>query len=647
MRWLCAIALLASAPAAAADEEEVLGLLFDVPAKVSGASKSRTPDDADRAAAHVVVVSGEEIRRAGWRTLAEVLQGVSEIHLEGQRYWPTASIRGTARDGDYNQRILVLLDGHVLNDAISDAVGIDDGLPLFAGPVLERVEVIVGPVSAVYGSNAFYGAVNLVTRKPEGKSGGALLETGSWGHGRALGWFTARSPALAEGPEWEVQTFATGGVVDGEPLAPSAGAVNVRLDESDWNRNGAAYLRARYGRVSVSAFGLGRRVGLTPSYYSELDDRDHWYERTRGTGVVEAALVRGRLTSVTVRGFANRTYTVSQTPNAQAGDYPDTVDYYRVFSEEYGAEGVFELSTGPSTLVASLEHFYQRNFEVLHFDASESEEWLSSLDEQDAVDGILRGSLHERLDLGFGRLEAGIYGESSRIHGTELAPSLGLVAFPGEGTTVKALYGRGFRRPSFYEYSTVPEAKYDSIRPEVVDSTELFVRQRVGRGISLTANAYRAEYRDFISYRDGQYRNGRDEVLSTGATLGLELRNETGAFRLDGTSQEVRDEDGRPLLGSPPWIGHAEMRLALPREITLGLRASVVGPRRGFGDDRLESSALLDVSLDVPIRAGLRANASVTNAADARFDVPVFPTAPMPYEPREGRWAFLQLVWER
>ncbi len=119
------------------------------------------PVEARTAPANITIFTYEAIEAMGIKTLADLLNLVegcytsySERHI--QRVW----IRGIG--GYYNDRILLLLDGVPLREVVYGHAFIDEYLPL---ENLERVEIIKGPSSPVYGTNAFAGVINLITRK--------------------------------------------------------------------------------------------------------------------------------------------------------------------------------------------------------------------------------------------------------------------------------------------------------------------------------------------------------------------------------------------------------------------------------------------------------------------------------------------------
>jgi len=129
---------------------------------------SKKPERLGDAPATVTVISHEDFQRHDWRNVAEALRSVPGVYVsEGRDYYYTG-VRGLSFPADVDSRVLVLLDGHTMNDPWS---GRSQTSELFTVPRddIERVEVIRGPASSVYGSNAFFAVVNIVTRAPTEK----------------------------------------------------------------------------------------------------------------------------------------------------------------------------------------------------------------------------------------------------------------------------------------------------------------------------------------------------------------------------------------------------------------------------------------------------------------------------------------------
>jgi iron complex outermembrane receptor protein len=135
---------------------------------VFGASRYR--QRVTEAPASVSIVTREEIEQFGYRTFGDVLRGVRGFYVSNDRNYSYLGTRGFSRPGDYNTRVLVLIDGHRLNDNVYDAVLIGTEFPLDID-LIERIEFVRGPGSSLYGTNAVFAVVNVVTRRGAGIDG--------------------------------------------------------------------------------------------------------------------------------------------------------------------------------------------------------------------------------------------------------------------------------------------------------------------------------------------------------------------------------------------------------------------------------------------------------------------------------------------
>ena len=111
------------------------------------------------------VVTGDELRRFGGLTLGEILDRVPGLTQSSQYFTDRSLI---AADGDQTKtsgaHILFLINGRPTREVMEGGI-ISDLLESFPVDILERIEIIRGPGSVLYGSNAFSAVVNLITRK--------------------------------------------------------------------------------------------------------------------------------------------------------------------------------------------------------------------------------------------------------------------------------------------------------------------------------------------------------------------------------------------------------------------------------------------------------------------------------------------------
>ena len=147
--------------------------------RVFGASERIQP--VTEAPASVSFITAEEIARYGYRTLADILRGVRGMYVTDDRNFSLLGTRGFAKPGDYNSRILLLVNGHRVNDNVfgQAEIGAEFGID---PAMFERVEIIRGPASSLYGDSAFFAVVNVITR-----SGASLDGVARRGRRRHIG----------------------------------------------------------------------------------------------------------------------------------------------------------------------------------------------------------------------------------------------------------------------------------------------------------------------------------------------------------------------------------------------------------------------------------------------------------------------------
>ncbi|MFI5349774.1 MAG: TonB-dependent receptor plug domain-containing protein, partial [Elusimicrobiota bacterium] len=167
------VLLAANGPAGAEDAAPDDFSFFQKESRV--VSASMRPSTPDLAPATVYVVTSADIHESGAQTLWDVLRSVPGVDVMSERTSQgDVSIRGLNQS--LNNRTLVLLDGKtVLN-------GLYDFTDWEAVPVpleeIDRIEVVEGPSSALYGANAVSGVINIITKTPEQLKGGLVSYTG-------------------------------------------------------------------------------------------------------------------------------------------------------------------------------------------------------------------------------------------------------------------------------------------------------------------------------------------------------------------------------------------------------------------------------------------------------------------------------------
>jgi iron complex outermembrane receptor protein len=476
------------------DLEALLSVPVDT---VSAASKHE--ESVETAPASVSILTRRELRDLGYRTLGEALAGVRGLFTTYDRTYTYVGLRGFQQPGDYNIRVLLLVDGHPWNDDIWDSalLGPEFGVDL---DLVERIEVVRGPGSSMYGANALFGIVNVVTRSPESLRTAELTASGASGGaygGRASAAFV--SPGGAEG-----LVSVSGSDVAGQDLrfpafasSPGGGWAHGR----DWERWGSFLAKSSWHGITLEVAGVRRDKGdPTGSFGVVFDDPRNQVSDRRLFGELRWTGALGSAVEATVRGYVDA-YEFREwyayAPGSPGGAPVLNTDADR--GRWFGAEvkTVSRLGGG-WLLVAGVEGKYHPLKELLNYDVN------GAVAVSDRRTGSL-ASAYAQLEIPAARwLRATVGGRFDRVDTLpgEASPRLALVVTPRPGTALKALYGRAFRAPNQAErYYAAPGQGWKanpSIRPESVDTYELAVEQDVGRALHLVVSGYRYDIRRLI-----------------------------------------------------------------------------------------------------------------------------------------------------
>lgn len=283
--------------------------LRTLPETVVTATRVATP--IERIPAGVTVIDRETIERRGYRTLAEALAaipGVRPVQSGGPGQQTSLFLRGTN-----SSHVLVLRDGMPLNDPSTPQGLFDFGNDLLSE--VERIEVIRGPMSGLYGSGAIGGVVNLITRSGRG-TGRALSATGELAGG-SQSTASANAVVAGEAGGFDYALIGEGYTTQGFNVVPSRLATSI--GERDGARIGALTLNAgaRLGeRFRVFAFGRLRE------HEADLDQagRDDPNSTVRNRSGMWRAGIEGAL----VPGWLDTTLAVGQSRDRRTfRDRPD------------------------------------------------------------------------------------------------------------------------------------------------------------------------------------------------------------------------------------------------------------------------------------------------------------------------------------
>lgn len=271
-------------------------------------SASRRPRPASRAPATVYVVTGEDILSSGAQTLWDALRVVPGVDVTATRtFQGEVSIRGLNKA--LSNRTLVMLDGKTVLNGFFDFV-VWEEIPVTLEEI-DRIEVVEGPVSALYGANAVNGVINIITKSPESLNGGLLsyaagerrTHLGSALYGKRTG-----DTAFKIGTGWR----STYRFEDADQPASSAGRVHG-LVSHDFSEETRLSLSGGLANINtqLTTGNNGTAVGDGPTGFTRAD-------LAHGESRLRLFWNRGRAVA--------RDFNVLQGPNLDYDTYDATLD---------------------------------------------------------------------------------------------------------------------------------------------------------------------------------------------------------------------------------------------------------------------------------------------------------------------------------
>jgi iron complex outermembrane receptor protein len=317
---------------------------------VVSATKSALRED--EAPAITTVVSRDEIRRWGYQSVADVLRHVAGVYVIDDHIVPNVGIRGVSGGlRSESGLIKVMINGRSV--AFRSTAGNWLGAELVPLSAVQQIEVIRGPVSSLYGADAFLGIINIVTRRPELMDGGELVLTGQ-NQQSYLGSGIDLAAGTMVGP-WEVMLSFRDLTEDRSGLRLPASSPAPSLPSyAPADLRARALVQQSRAALGTLTYHFGRRATATlTGYYSGIDrgaEFADWQQLTHNLD----SFGRNAGTDVSLRqGFANLGVTFAATPhldlslNAMAfAGGPTSRDRIEIGSEffyvkrEFGYRGV-------------------------------------------------------------------------------------------------------------------------------------------------------------------------------------------------------------------------------------------------------------------------------------------------------------------
>ena len=607
----------------------------------------------------VTVIEADEIKKYGYRTLADVLRSVRGLYVSYDRNNSFLGTRGFNR-GDFNSRILLLVDGHRVNNNLSDGglIGTDFILDV---DLIERIEIVRGPGSVLYGNNAFFGVINVITRKGRDQPGYGAEVSGEYGS------FDSYKGRVTYGHRFTngFEMLLSGTWYD------SAGAENLPFTYFDFFQGTIANAVAH--RVDNDSF----RSFFGSLAYDDLSLQGAYLTREKGIPATVPAFPFGVFSDPRTRALDERSYVNLK----YAHDFADLVQvtaqiYYD--RQDSKVDSLSEIPGLPQTLnreeqvgewwgaeLQLTKRLFDRHTLTLGAEYRDDFRQQRRNFDLDPPSGIIGQSSRTAQNYGVYlqgdfmlltnlHVNAGSRYDQYSLVDSTVNPRVALIYNAWENSTFKAIYGTAFRAPNFLERSF--NVTLQPVKPETITTYELVYEQGIGKYLRSSLSSFYNQIEDMISTEQGILTNLKG-ANARGVSAELEgvwaggLRS-----RVSYAFQETEDRlTGRILSDSPKHLAKANISVPLLKEKVFasleyqytGRRTTVASqPPRDLIAAEVPGFGVVNFTLfSQNLVKGLEFSGGVYNLFDRRYNDPAPPLLREDTIPQDGRTFRVKLTY--
>jgi iron complex outermembrane receptor protein len=506
-------AVVASGPAARAQVEVPTLSTSEIELDQVVVLAAKRPQPLREAAASTSIITAADLQAFGWRDFTEAIQSLAGFYSADARDNTNFGVRGIGLKGDTNGRTLILVDGHTQQElwshsAYPELLGLD-------GSMIDHIEVLRGPASALWGSLGFLAIINVVTRRGTDRDwGSAVFELQD---ARGFRGVANLGHQFKNGLQWGLNLQARrdlGYAYDYPELTQLTCSDTQRMQfpkscllrSEDWTDAGTSF--SMYAHVDWKGLSIkgsyqyyDKNIPFQP--YSSLFNERNRYLLQRGYIDIGYEVGRPSVVMGLFRGYY---------------DYAGYIDDL-TYSSDMTQMGKYDFhdEANPWWIGGEAKLYLERTWrDVLHFAFTGGGEF-TFFRGNDVSGQVGMTPISIERDIEFGAvytqaeltylqkifLTVGARGDFASVYPSAVSPRAGLVFLPARHTTLKLLYSHGFIHPAWYEsffndgYSILDNPK---LKPERADNYELVVQQEVS-GLVLTGSFFFIQGSDIIDQK--------------------------------------------------------------------------------------------------------------------------------------------------
>lgn len=626
--------------------------------KVYGASKME--QDITQAPAAVTVIKADEIKKYGYRTLADLLQSVRGLYVTYDRNYAFLGTRGF-NSGLDNSRVLLLVNGHRLNNNLTDgaAIGTDFILDV---DLIDQVEIIRGAGSVLYGNNAFFSVINVRTRRPVGQEG-----VGGEVSGEMASYDTYKG-RVTYGNKFknDLELLLSASLYD------TQGRKDLFFKQYNFPASHNGIVSRGDDDDSKSFFGtLGYHdFTLQGAFITREKGNPTSPDYPLGAPLVDPAHPAGTaFNDPRTRTIDERSYVELQFDHPFS---PDSELKAKIYYDRDSLDRGFLYNFPPVVLNKEIRAGEWWGAEVqvnkrlwdkhtFTLGAEYRDDFRQSRLNYDDAPHVVYADVHRA------RKNGGIFFQSDLTIVTNLHfnagvrydkygdfdgtanPRLALIYNPWEKTAVKAIYGTAFRAPNFVEEGFV-FPKDPLLVPETITTYELVYEQGLGDHLRSSVGGFYNQMDGLISFVPGiqGYRNLAG-AEAKGAEMELEAFWSSGwRGRLSYTFQDTKDRTtGHRLTDSPQQLAKVNLSAPLYKEkLFAGLEFQYTTARTTLLGTEAAGFGLVNFTLfSQNLVKNLEASVSLYNLLDRKYGDPATPGHLQDVLEQDGRSVRVKLTY--